>query len=67
MLFRSKLRLLYEANPLGMVVEQAGGRATTGAIRILEFEPKKLHQRVPLIIGSKGDVDTVEAFIQGRA
>ena len=62
-----KLRLLYEANPLGMVVEQAGGRATTGAIRILEFEPKKLHQRVPLIIGSKGDVDTVEAFIQGRA
>ena len=42
-------------------------RATTGAIRILEFEPKKLHQRVPLIIGSKGDVDTVEAFIQGRA
>jgi fructose-1,6-bisphosphatase I len=62
-----KLRLLYEANPLGMVVEQAGGRATTGTMRILEFEPKKLHQRVPLIIGSKGDVDTVEAFIQGRA
>jgi fructose-1,6-bisphosphatase I len=50
-----------------MVVEQAGGRATTGTMRILEFEPKKLHQRVPLIIGSKGDVDTVEAFIQGRA
>ncbi len=62
-----KLRLLYEANPLGLVVEQAGGRATTGTMRILEFEPKKLHQRVPLIIGSKGDVDRVEAFIQGRA
>lgn len=62
-----KLRLLYEANPLGMVVEQAGGRATTGTMRILEFEPKKLHQRVPLIIGSKGDVDRVESFIQGRA
>ena len=61
-----KLRLLYEANPLGMVVEQAGGRATTGSMRILDVEPKKLHQRVPLIIGSKGDVDTVEAFIQGR-
>lgn len=62
-----KLRLLYEANPLGMVVEQAGGRASTGMMRILDVEPKKLHQRVPLIIGSKGDVETVEAFIQGRA
>lgn len=62
-----KLRLLYEANPLGMVVEQAGGGATTGTMRILDVEPKQLHQRVPLIIGSKGDVDTVEAFIQGRA
>ncbi|MEQ1793417.1 MAG: class 1 fructose-bisphosphatase [Nitrospira sp.] len=62
-----KLRLLYEANPLGLVVEQAGGRATTGTMRILDVEPKKLHQRVPLIIGSKGDVDMAEAFIQGRA
>lgn len=62
-----KLRLLYEANPLGMVVEQAGGRASTGTIRILDVETKNLHQRVPLIIGSKGDVDMVEAFIQGRA
>jgi fructose-1,6-bisphosphatase I len=62
-----KLRLLYEANPLGMVVEQAGGRASTGTMRILDIEPKRLHQRVPLIIGSQGDVDTVEAFIQGRA
>ena len=62
-----KLRLLYEANPLGMVVEQAGGRATTGTTRILEVETKKLHQRVPLIIGSKSDVDTVESFIHGRA
>ena len=62
-----KLRLLYEANPLGMVVEQAGGRASTGTMRILDIEPKKLHQRVPLMIGSRGDVETVEAFIQGRA
>lgn len=62
-----KLRLLYEANPLAFVVERAGGKATTGTSRILEVEPKKLHQRVPLIIGSRRDVETAEAFIQGRA
>lgn len=62
-----KLRLLYEANPLGWVVEQAGGSASTGTDRILEIEPKSLHQRVPLLIGSKRDVETAEAFIQGRA
>ncbi|MEC4888874.1 MAG: class 1 fructose-bisphosphatase [Nitrospira sp.] len=62
-----KLRLMYEGNPLAMVVEQAGGRATTGTMRILEVEPQKLHQRVPLIIGSRQDVETVEAFIQGRS
>jgi fructose-1,6-bisphosphatase I len=62
-----KLRLMYEANPLAFVVERAGGKATTGMARILEVEPKKLHQRVPLIIGSRRDVETAEAFIQGRA
>lgn len=62
-----KLRLMYEGNPLAMVVEQAGGRASTGTMRILEVEPKKLHQRVPLMIGSKQDVETIEAFIQGRS
>jgi fructose-1,6-bisphosphatase I len=62
-----KLRLLYEANPLGWVVEQAGGRASTGMGPILEVEPKTLHQRVPLLIGSRGDVETAESFIQGRA
>ncbi len=61
-----KLRLLYEANPLAMVVEQAGGRASTGAQPILEIHPTKLHQRVPLIIGSRDDVAQAEAFIQGR-
>jgi fructose-1,6-bisphosphatase I len=61
-----KLRLLYEANPLAMVVEQAGGRASTGTMRILEVEPKKLHQRVPLLIGSREDVLLAEEFIQGR-
>src|SRR5207342_1739927 len=47
-----KLRLLYEANPLAWVVEQAGGRASTGTMRILDVEAKQLHQRVPLVIGS---------------
>lgn len=61
-----KLRLLYEANPLAMVVEQAGGRASTGAEPILSVRPKAVHQRVPLIIGSREDVETAEAFIQGR-
>ena len=61
-----KLRLLYEANPLAWVVEQAGGRASTGTMRILDVEAKQLHQRVPLIIGSGDDVREAEAFIQGK-
>jgi fructose-1,6-bisphosphatase I len=61
-----KIRLLYEANPLALVVEQAGGRASTGTVRIVDVEPKSLHQRVPLIIGSREDVEEAEAFIQGR-
>src|SRR2546426_422755 len=61
-----KLRLLYEANPLALVVEQAGGRASTGTMRILDVEPKALHQRVPLLIGSAEDVSLAEAFIQGK-
>jgi fructose-1,6-bisphosphatase I len=60
-----KLRLLYEANPLAWVVEQAGGRASTGTMRILDVEAKQVHQRVPLIIGSADDVRDAEAFIQG--
>jgi fructose-1,6-bisphosphatase I len=61
-----KLRLLYEANPLAWVVEQAGGRASTGIMRIIDVEAKRLHQRVPLIIGSADDVLEAEEFIQGR-
>ncbi|HEB68946.1 MAG TPA: class 1 fructose-bisphosphatase [Desulfobulbus sp.] len=61
-----KLRLLYEAAPLAMVVEQAGGRAITDdGRRILDIEPTSLHQRVPLIIGSKKDVDLAEEFFTG--
>ncbi len=57
-----KLRLLYEANPLAFIVEQAGGKASTGDKRILDIVPEKLHQRVPLIIGSKSDVEEAESF-----
>jgi fructose-1,6-bisphosphatase I len=62
-----KLRLLYEAAPLAFIVEQAGGRAITGDGRdIMEIEPEDLHQRVPLIIGSKNDINEAEAFLDGR-
>ena len=62
-----KLRLLYEAAPLAMVVELAGGRAITDdGRRILDIEPASLHQRVPLIIGSKKDVDLAEKFLNGE-
>jgi len=60
-----KLRLMCEANPLALVVEQAGGAASTGHQRILDVIPQEIHQRVPLIIGSKEDVKTAEEFIQG--
>ena len=54
---KGKLRLLYEANPLSFVVEQAGGASTDGQKRILDITPVELHQRTPLIIGSKTDVE----------
>jgi len=60
-----KLRLLYEAAPMAFIVEQAGGKATTGTQRILDIEPDGLHQRVPVIIGSEEDVTVVEEFMQG--
>jgi fructose-1,6-bisphosphatase I len=52
-----KLRLLYEANPLAFICEQAGGAAIDGKTRVLDVQPTELHQRVPLFIGSKNDVD----------
>lgn len=57
-----KLRLLYEANPLAFIAEQAGGRASTGDKRILEVVPQELHQRTSLIIGSRLDVEEAENF-----
>lgn len=61
-----KLRLLYEANPLSFIIEHAGGAASTGRERILDIEPTDLHQRVPLIIGSKRDVEIAEEFLQEK-
>jgi fructose-1,6-bisphosphatase I len=61
-----KLRLMYEAAPLAYIVEQAGGSASTGTQRILDIRPGTVHQRVPLIIGSREDVKLAEDFIQGR-
>jgi fructose-1,6-bisphosphatase I len=59
---KGKLRLLYEASPLAMVVEQAGGAASTGVQRILDLQPSSLHQKVPLIIGSREDVRLYERY-----
>lgn len=54
-----KLRLMYEANPMGFIVEQAGGICSTGRERIMEIEPNGLHQRVPVVLGSKNEVERV--------
>jgi fructose-1,6-bisphosphatase I len=64
---RGKLRLLYEANPLAYLVEQAGGSAVDGVQRILDIKPTELHQRTPLYIGSKRDVDLATQVLAGRS
>ena len=61
-----KLRLMYEANPMAMIVEQAGGRATDGSVRILQKNPTALHQRTPLYIGSEDTVLMAESFLKGE-
>ncbi|MDE2053753.1 MAG: class 1 fructose-bisphosphatase [Xanthomonadaceae bacterium] len=57
-----KLRLMYEANPMSFIVEQAGGAATTGRSRILDVQPTQLHQRVPVFLGSKHEVETAAKY-----
>ena len=57
-----KLRLMYEANPMAFLVEQAGGAATDGKTRILDVQPEKLHQRVAVFMGSKNEVDRVTSY-----
>jgi len=57
-----KLRLMYEANPMGWLVEQAGGAATNGQQRIMDIKPDKLHERVSVILGSKNEVERVTRY-----
>jgi len=60
-----KLRLMYEANPMSWLIEQAGGAATNGRQRILDIQPAKLHERVSVILGSKNEVERVTAYHSG--
>jgi fructose-1,6-bisphosphatase I len=57
-----KLRLLYEANPMSWLIEQAGGAATNGKQRILDLQPSQLHERVSVVLGSKNEVDRLTQY-----
>ena len=62
---QGRLRLVYECNPIAFLVEQAGGAATTGLQRVMEVEPQKIHERVPMIFGSKHEVELIEKYYAG--
>ena len=53
---------MYEANPMAMIIEQAGGAASTGLQRIVEIDPEDLHQRVPVILGSRSEVERAVSY-----
>ena len=57
-----RLRLLYEANPVGFIMEQAGGRASTGETPMMDVQPTSLHQRIGLVFGSKNEVERIERY-----
>jgi len=57
-----RLRLLYEANPIAFLIEQAGGAASTGRKRLLEVKPESLHQRIGFVFGSRSEVARIEAY-----
>jgi fructose-1,6-bisphosphatase I len=57
-----RLRLMYEANPMAMIIEQAGGAASTGRQRIMEVQPTQLHQRIPVVLGSSSEVERVVEY-----
>lgn len=57
-----KLRLMYEANPMSFIIEQAGGASTTGRERIMKMKPEHIHQRVPVVLGSKNEVERVTGY-----
>jgi fructose-1,6-bisphosphatase I len=60
-----KLRLMYEANPMSWLIEQAGGASTNGKQRIMDLQPTKLHERVSVVLGSKNEVERVTAYHSG--
>jgi fructose-1,6-bisphosphatase I len=60
---QGKLRLLYEANPIALLAEQAKGAATDGTHRILEKKPQSLHERTTLVVGSRTEVDLLNQFL----
>jgi fructose-1,6-bisphosphatase I len=63
-----KLRLLYEASPMSMIMEEAGGLSTTGTLRIMEITPEVVHQRVPVVMGSRNDVlEVMDAYTASYA
>ena len=57
-----RLRLMYEANPMAMIMEQAGGAATTGRLRLLDVQPEHIHQRIPVILGSRNEVERLVRY-----
>jgi len=57
-----RLRLTYECNPIGLLIEQAGGRASTGYKRMLEVQPEKLHQKIGFVFGSRAEVERIERY-----
>ena len=60
-----KLRLLYEANPIALLAEQAGGAASDGTQRILQKKPQSLHERTTLLVGSRAEMDLLHQFVRG--
>ncbi len=62
-----KLRMLYEANPMAFIIEQAGGKALSSGVRTLDLRPTRLHQRTPIVVGSAGEVDAVAQQMQSAS
>lgn len=57
-----RLRLMYEAKPMALIIEQAGGMASTGRERLLELLPNHIHQRVPVVLGSRDEVERILSY-----
>jgi len=64
---KARLRLMYEANPMAFLIEQAGGAATNGVDRILDVQPQGLHERIGVVLGDRSEVETVTSYGSHRA